>query len=120
MTIDRERVNSINGTAVEVEAQKKVKGPSGPAPRFFTVTEVDKDHVELTEVSPDENVREFNSVSYRPALEDIQITDARGKRLTAQEFRKTVTEGTIVVVSSNSDNVDPAYRRVLAKVQLCW
>jgi len=101
--------------AGRMEAQEKVKGPTGPAPRFFMVTEVAKDHVELTELSPTEDVGNFQSVSYRPAPEDLKITDAAGKRLTAQEFRKRVTEGTVVVVSSNAADVDSAYLRVLSK-----
>jgi len=108
-------VLALLGQGRMVDAQEKVKGPAGPAPRFFTVTEVAKDHVELTELSPAEEVGHFQSVAYRPAPEDLKITDAAGKRLTAQEFRKRVTEGTVVVVSSNAANVDPAYLRVLSK-----
>jgi hypothetical protein len=33
-------------------AQDKVQLPEGQAPRFFTATEVGKDHVGLTEVLP--------------------------------------------------------------------
>jgi hypothetical protein len=106
---------ALLGAGQMVEAQEKVKGPTGPAPRFFTVTEVAKNHIELTELTPTEEVGEFKSASYRPAPEDLRISDAAGKRLTAQEFRKRAKEGTVVVVSSNAEDVDSAYLRVLSK-----
>lgn len=105
---------ALAGWVNVVAAQEKAKGPSGLAPRFFTVTEVAKQHIELTEVTPTEDGG-FQSVSYRPAPEDLRITDAGGKRLSEQDFRKRAIKGTIVVVSANAEDVDRAYLRALSK-----
>jgi uncharacterized protein (TIGR03067 family) len=93
-------------------AEGKVKLPKGPAPRFFTVTEIGKDYVELKEVG----VRKGDLTpvgSYKPALKDIEIYNAKGKKLSAADFRQRAKVGTLLLVAADENKVDPAYLRVV-------
>jgi hypothetical protein len=81
-----------------------VKPPTGLAPAFFHVTEVDRDTVELKGPS---------GTGYRSALSDLEIYDATGKKLGTDEFRKRVRVGSVVVVASDENSVDPAYLAAL-------
>jgi hypothetical protein len=93
-------------------AEEKGTAPKGQAPRFFTVTGLDKDQVELTEVGPTAGATpEFKK--YKPAFKDLDISDASGKKLSAADFTKRVTIGTVVVVAADGNKVDPAYLTVM-------
>jgi hypothetical protein len=89
-----------------------VKAPKGQAPRFFTVTGLDKDQVELTEVGPTAGkINEFKK--YKPAFKYLEISDASGKTLSAEDFTDRVKIGTVVIVPADAKKVDPAYLSVM-------
>jgi len=83
-------------------AREKVKVP-GRAPRFFTVFAINQNMVLL---APDEGalVGAF--------FKDLQIYEAGGKQLTADDFRKRTKAGA-VVVAAQENKVDPAYLKLL-------
>jgi hypothetical protein len=87
-------------------AQESVKFPTGKAPGFFTVADIDKKEVELT--GP-------GGAVYRSVLSDLEISDAAGTKLTAQDFRKRVKVGSIVLAASDENNIDAAYLGLLKK-----
>jgi hypothetical protein len=92
-------------------AQEKVKLPKGPAPRFFTVTEIGKDNIKFTEIA----IKEGRQVifDYVPTVMDTKIYDASGKKVTAEDCRKRVKLGTVVLVAADQKMPDPAYVSVL-------
>jgi hypothetical protein len=97
------------GTAI---AQERPKLPNGPAPRFFSIAQIGKDDVELQEVGP--TTGGFRTLcTYRPALKDIEVYDARGRRLTARDFHQRARVGAVVLVAADANRVDPAYFAVL-------
>jgi hypothetical protein len=86
-----------------------VKAPNGPAPVFFIVTGLEKDQVELAKIGPGQD----HITKYRPAFKGLDISDASGKTLSAENFAERVKIGTVVVASSDGKKVDPAYLNVL-------
>ena len=92
-------------------AEEKTKLPKGPAPRFFTVTEIGKDNIKFTEIA----IKEGRQVifDYVPTLMETKIYDASGKKLTAEDCRKRVKVGTVVLVAADQKMPDPAYLAVL-------
>ena len=93
-------------------AEERVTSRKGPAPRFFAVAGLDKDQVELTEVGPTGGASaEFKK--YKPAFKSLQISDASGKKLSADDFATRVTIGTVVLVAADGNKVDPAYLSVM-------
>lgn len=86
--------------------QENSKTSKGPAPRFFEVTDMDRDTVELKEA------RDEASGTIKATLSTIQIYDAAGNKLTAEEFQKRIKTGSIVLVADDEGKVDPSYLRV--------
>jgi len=100
------------GAAQQKEpADEKAKLPKGPAPRFFTVTEIGRDNIKFTEVAIKDGRRVV--FDYVPALARTEIYDASGKKITAEECRKRVKVGTVVLVAADKTKPDPAYLAVL-------
>ena len=92
-------------------AQEKTKLPNGPAPRFFTVTEVGKDNIKFTEIAIKEGRRVM--FDWVPGLKETKIYDASGKKITAEDCRKRVKVGTVVLVAADQKMPDAAYLSVL-------
>ena len=92
-------------------AQDPIKLPGQP-PRFFTVTKLGKDSVEVTEVLK-ATKKGTESITYKPALKEIDIFDSKGKKISAEEFHKRVKVGTVVLVAGDEKVVDPAYLSIL-------
>jgi uncharacterized protein (TIGR03067 family) len=92
-------------------AKEKAKLPKGPAPRFFAVTEIGDDNIKFTELS----IRDGRQVifDYVPTLTETKIYDASGKKITAEQCRKRVKLGTVVLVSADKNMPDPAYLKVV-------
>ena len=92
-------------------AKEKAKLPKGPAPRFFTVTEIGNDNIKFTELA----IKDGRPVmlDYVPTLTETKIHDASGKKITAEECRKRVKLGSVVLVTANENMPDPAYLAVL-------
>jgi len=83
---------------------EQVKAPEGQPPGFFQVTEIGRDTIELEGAG---------ATRYRSALSDLVIYDATEKKLSLDEFRKRVKVGSVVLVASDENTVDPAYLGVL-------
>src|SRR5262245_12951809 len=84
-------------------AQEPAKAPKGQPPVFCQVTEINKNSIEL----------KGPGATYRSAVSDLEISDAAGKKLGLDEFRKRVKAGSVVLVASDENTVDPAYLGVL-------
>lgn len=85
-------------------APERVKPPEGQPPGFFQVTEIGRDAIELEGAG---------GTRYRSAVSDLVIYDATEKKLGLDEFRKRVKVGSVVLVASDENAVDPAYLGVL-------
>jgi hypothetical protein len=68
------------------------------------VTAIDKEAIEL---------KGAGNAAYRANLADLDLYDARGKKLTAEELHRRVRVGSVVAVASDENAVDPAYLSVL-------
>ncbi len=95
-------------TLLPASVQEKVALPKGQAPHFFIVTEVKKDGLVIKQVGQTEG-EFFTTVEYKPAFKEVDATDPKGKKLTADEVAKLVKPGSVVLVSVDEKPVDPAY-----------
>lgn len=107
---------AVVGALIGAAQEKKPTGgkgsmPDGPAPRFFTVTEVGKDNIKFTELAVKNGRRVV--IDYVPTLAEAEIYDGSGKKITAEECRKRVKVGAVVLVASEPSKPDPAYLGVL-------
>lgn len=109
---------SLAGVVVALAAlsaapvQEKVALPKGQAPHFFIVTEVNKDGLVIVKVDRDD----FGLIAtreYRPAFKEIDATDPKGKKLTADEVAKRLKPGSVVLVGADEKPVDPAYLAIV-------
>lgn len=95
-------------------AQDRVKLPQGQAPRFFTVTEIGKDTVQVTEVIKATPTRDdIVRFAHKVKLKDLDILDAKGKKISPEDFRKRAKVGTMVLVAADEKAIDPAYLSIL-------
>ena len=57
---------------------------------------------------------EFSTtLEYKPAFKDIDASDPKGKKLTADEVAKRLKPGTVVLVSVDEKPVDPVYLSIV-------
>jgi hypothetical protein len=92
-------------------AKEKAKPARGPAPRFFTVTEIGDDNIAFREFASKGGRRTI--IDYVPGLKATEIYDGGGKKITAEECRKRVKVGSVVLVASENKKPDSAYFTVL-------
>jgi hypothetical protein len=85
-------------------AEEPTRSPKGEPPALFLVTEVTEDAIVL---------KGPGSVTYRSALKDLDISNAAGKKLTAEDLLKRVKAGSVVVVASDENAIDPGYLKTL-------
>jgi len=71
---------------------------------FFRVTEISKETIGLK--GPE-------AASYVCPIKDLEIQDAGGKKLSADDLRNRVKAGSVVVVASDESEIDPAYLKSL-------
>lgn len=93
-------------------AQDTMGSPQPPTPRFFVVTDLGVDDVELTHVEPAEDGMTRITV-YRPRVADMEIYDAGGTILGGDAFLTGVELGTAVLVAADENPVDPMYLSIL-------
>ena len=85
--------------------------PKGLAPQFYTITKIDGDNI--TFLTPHVTNEGRGYEGGFTAIKDIEIYDGSGKKLAAEDFRKRVKVGTVVLVAPDDDKPDPAYFSVL-------
>ena len=51
--------------------------------------------------------------TYKSLFKEIDIFDARGKKLSVDDFRKRAKVGTVVLVAADENEVHPAYLSVV-------
>jgi hypothetical protein len=103
--VTRTILTALTGLALLIGRAAAQDTPaSEQAPGLFKITDVGKDAIEL---------KGAGSTTHRPALRDLDIYDATGKKLTTEEFLKRVKVGTVVVVAADESRVDPAFLNVL-------
>ena len=85
--------------------------PKGLAPQFYTITKIDGDNITFLTPHITKDGRGYDGGF--TAIKDIEIYDGRGKKLAAEDFRKRVKVGTVVLVAPDDDKPDPAYFSVL-------
>src|SRR5262249_41590862 len=90
-------------------------GPTGPAPRFFTVLGFFENGkgFEMYEQARRDPGDDPAAHIYSVRFTDAELFDAAGRAITEKEFRKRVRAGSVVLVSTGQKKVDPAYLRVL-------
>lgn len=118
-------------------AQEKPEFPTGLAPRFVAVEAIKDRDVLVREIHERLVPRETAKVverqgkvervtvvsyerEYRPAVKAypiafVQVYDAAGKQLSAEEALKRLTPGTVMLVAADGKRVDPAYLRIVRK-----
>ncbi|MFM9966448.1 MAG: TIGR03067 domain-containing protein [Planctomycetaceae bacterium] len=82
------------------------------SPHFFIVTEVDKDGLVIKRVDRIDD-ETLSTVEYKPAFKEIDATDPKGKKLTADEVVKRVKPGSVVLVSADEKPVDPVFLAIV-------
>lgn len=85
-------------------AQEPPKLSKGQPPSVFQVAGIGKEIVVLNGAG---------STSYRSTISDLEFSDAAGKKLTADEFRKRVKVGSVVLVAADENPVDRVYLTAL-------
>lgn len=95
-----------------VTAQIAMSLPHGPAPRFFIVSGLDADTIELTEVDTVADDMIVSTV-YRPRIADIEMFDAAGNALDARTFRSRIHIGIVVLVAADEHPIDPIYLSIV-------
>lgn len=91
-----------------VTAQNAMSLPQSPAPRFFIVSGLDVDTIELTEIDTAEDDMIMSTV-YRPQISDLGIFDAAGNLLDEATLRSRIAVGSVVLVAADEHPVDPIY-----------
>ncbi len=84
--------------------QERLKVPQGEPPIFCKVMMLGEKIVKLNGPA---------GASYKSDIGDLEFHDASGKKLSADDFRKRVTVGSVVVVASDEKVVDPVYAAML-------
>lgn len=91
-----------------VTAQDAMSLPQSPAPRFFIVSGLDAETIELTEIDTVGDDMIMSTV-YRPQIADIGISDAAGNVLDEATLRARIAIGSVVLVAADEHRVDPVY-----------
>jgi uncharacterized protein (TIGR03067 family) len=85
--------------------------PQGLPPQFYTVTRIENGNIAFMTPELTKDGRAYQGGF--AAIEDIDIYDGTGKKLTLEDFHKRVKVGSVVLATLYDDKPDPAYFRVL-------
>jgi hypothetical protein len=117
-------------------AQDATKTPAGPPPTMIVVSSIDPSGALLSKqlttraipVAEDRVVIEagimkkvtVTTYKYVPeerhnkyVLKDLEIYDVKGEKVKQEAALKRLTPGTVVLLSTNGQKVDPAYLRIV-------
>lgn len=136
--------SALLALAAVAGAQENVALPKGPPPQFRLVSKVDRagNSITLREqvvvpVTEEQKVKVAVVVGGKVVEEDrtvpvtrhvpqqretlhvlgkgVYVTDVAGKKLGHEEALQKVAAGKMILISSDEDGIDPAYRALLAK-----
>jgi hypothetical protein len=85
----------------------------GEPPQFFTVTAVNDESLVIKRRPTPTKEVDVPNIVYKPAFKTLKATDGKGKALTANEVRRRVKPGSIVIVSPDEDPVEFAILSVI-------
>jgi len=93
-------------------ARDEVSLPGDP-PEFFIVTAVNKDGLVIQRRPPSSKLVDVPNIVYKPAFKTLRATDAKGKKLTADDVTQRVKPGSVVLVSPDDRPIEPVFLTVL-------
>lgn len=85
----------------------------GDPPQFFVVTAVDDNGLVIQRRPLSSKEIDVPNIVYKPTFKQLRATDGKGKTLSAEEVKRRIKRGSVVLVSPDEQPVDSIYLTVV-------